>query len=106
MKYFILAGFSFLLVSCGSSVHQVHVSDFELVKGKKIEAHAQRKEILYGSETNYVNEAYQRLQDQCKQGQIHGITTRYFTDLGFFSWTNYIVMQGTLRSINLFKLSL
>ena len=95
MKYLILAGLGFVMVSCASSTHQVHVSDFDPVQGKKIEARSQRTEILFGQETNYANEAYEQLKNQCPQGQIHGITTRHLTELGFFSWTNHVVMQGT-----------
>ena len=43
--------------------------------------------------TEYVDEAYQRLLDQC-QGDIVGVNTRYSTKLGFLSFKNTVEMQA------------
>jgi hypothetical protein len=34
------------------------------------------------------------LQKQCAAGNIYGISSKYYTDHGFFSWTNNLEMQG------------
>lgn len=43
--------------------------------------------------TDYVDEAYQRLLSQCT-GDIVGINTRYSTKLGFLSYKNTVEMQA------------
>ncbi len=43
--------------------------------------------------TDYVDEAYQRLLAQCT-GDIVGINTRYSTKLGFLSFRNTVEMQA------------
>lgn len=45
-------------------------------------------------DTNYVNEARKNLIAKCPNGDIQGVTTRYSTSLGFFSWDNKVLMQG------------
>lgn len=87
-----------LFSSCAHSVHQVHTSDFDpyapIESGKMISAQAEQFVILgFTSETEYVNQAYQKLMAQCP-GRITGITTQLSTSLGFFSWTNKTLMQG------------
>ena len=44
--------------------------------------------------TDYVEQAYRDLQNQCPKGEIQGIVTHYSTSHGFFSWTNVMDMQG------------
>ncbi|MBP6217143.1 MAG: hypothetical protein KA436_00995 [Oligoflexales bacterium] len=88
---------AFLLSSCVHSVHQVGVSDFEPFggNGKGIESQAEQFVIMgVTSETNYADEAYQMLLSQCQGGEIRGVFTRYSTSLGFFSWTNKILIKG------------
>lgn len=87
-----------LFSGCAHSVHQVHTSDFDpaapIEAGKMISAQAEQFVILgFTSETEYVNQAYQKLMAQCP-GRITGITTQLSTSLGFFSWTNKTLMQG------------
>lgn len=43
--------------------------------------------------TDYVDEAYRRLLDQC-EGDIVGVNTRYSTKLGFLSYKNTVEMQA------------
>lgn len=50
--------------------------------------------LSFASDTDYVNDAYRELQRKCRGGDIVGITTEFSTDLGFFSWTNRILMQA------------
>lgn len=90
------------LINCAHSVHQVHVSDFKnensyyaLEQGQMIKAQSEQFVIMgFVQETDYVNQAKNRLINQCPQGQIIGISTQFLTSLGFFSWTNKILMQG------------
>jgi hypothetical protein len=89
----------FVFGSCAHSVHQVHMSDFKpyesFTAGKWIKAEASQHVIFwFVKETNYVNQAREKLIAQCPKGDIQGITTRYSTSLGFFNWDNKIVMQG------------
>jgi hypothetical protein len=91
--------FVLTLVGCAHSVHQVHTSDFlpgaPIESGEMVKGSAEQFVILgFASETNYVNQAYQRLMGACPDGAITGITTQYTTALGFFSWRNKVLMQG------------
>ena len=84
---------------CAYSVHQVHTSDFtpyrSIKSGKMVKSYAEQFVILgITDNTDYVDQAYASLKRRCKGGIVSGITTEYSTDLGFFSWTNKIHMQG------------
>lgn len=88
-----------LLSGCAHSIHEVHVSDFvpaeKLEKGDVVTARSEQFVVLgITQETNYVDQARERLMAACPQRPISGITTQYSTSLGFFSWTNKILMQG------------
>lgn len=85
--------------SCTHSVHLVNFSDQRpykrLTDGKQISAHTEQFSVLgFNGDTNYVELAYQKLQSQCPQGKVTAITTKYYTDHGFFSWTNHLEMNG------------
>jgi hypothetical protein len=95
MKILIISSFLFL-VSCAHSIHQSHTSDFKNMKpgSKLIESQAEQFSIMgFNTETEYVNKAFSSLIKQCP-GRVTGITTRYSTSLGFFSWTNKVKMTG------------
>ncbi len=86
-------------VSCTYSVHQVPISGFSPYggesAGKAIESHSKQFVIMgFVDETQYANQAYLNLQNQCKDGVVTGIATKFYTEHGFFSWTNHVVMQG------------
>lgn len=89
--------FIFLILSaCAHSIHQSHTSDFKDMKpnAKAIESSSEQFSIMgFNTETAYVEKAFLDLKKQCK-GRITGITTKYSTSLGFFSWTNKIKMNG------------
>ncbi|MGZ3744910.1 MAG: hypothetical protein ACXWRE_09725 [Pseudobdellovibrionaceae bacterium] len=95
---FLLAGL-LLLSGCAYSVHEVYISDFgaykKLEQGEVVKASTEQFVIMgFIYDTNYVDQARRKLIAQCPQGEISGISTQYSTDLGFFSWTNKILMQG------------
>lgn len=84
------------LVGCTHSVHQVHTSDFNGMKpgAKAVESLGEQFVVMgFVTQTDYVDQAYRNLQKQCS-GTITGITSRYSTSLGFFSWTNKVKMKG------------
>ncbi len=87
------------LAGCAHSVHEVHTSDFlpaaAITSGRMIKVKTEQFVVLgIKGNTDYVNEAYGKLMSACPNGSITGITTQYSTSLGFFSWTNKILMQG------------
>ncbi|MCS6839084.1 MAG: hypothetical protein NZ480_09635 [Bdellovibrionaceae bacterium] len=87
------------LWGCAHSVHQVHVVEagpyVEYAAGKVVKAKAEQFVIFhFVFDTDYVDQCYRRLLEQCPGGHITGVTTRYWTSLGFFSWTNKVEMQG------------
>lgn len=96
----ILAMLSFLfLASCAHSIHEVHTSDFlpgaPIESGRMVRAASEQFVVLgFVDNTNYVDQAYGELMSACPKGKVTGITTQYSTSLGFFSWTNKILMQG------------
>ena len=96
---FVFAIIISFLLGCTYSVHQVPLSDFrpyvDSSKGKPIESHTKQFVILgFANETHYVDQAYQQLQTQCANGTVTGIASKYYSEHGFFSWTNHLVMQG------------
>lgn len=87
------------LASCAHSVHEVHTSDFlpgaPIESGEMVKAYSEQFVVLgFVGQTDYVDQAYTKLMSECSGGAISGITTQYSTSLGFFSWTNKILMQG------------
>jgi hypothetical protein len=100
-KMKILLVFLLLFVNaCTHSVHMVNFTDFKPYSSsnksaKLVKAKTEQFVVLwYADNTNYVNEAYKKLQDQCPRGVVTGIATQFYTSHGFFSWTNHLVMQG------------
>lgn len=88
-----------VLAGCAHSVHQVHTSDFlpmaEIEAGDMVKGYGEQFVILgFVQDTNYVNQAYAQIQGACPKGRLTGITTQHSTSLGFFSWTNKVLMQG------------
>ena len=84
---------------CTHSIHLVHVSDYgpyaRYTDGKVIKASSEQFVIMgFRGDTKYVEQAMERLVDQCPKGRIQGITTQFSTSHGFFSWHNKILMQG------------
>lgn len=91
--------FFLFLASCAHSIHEVHTSDFlpsaPIESGNIVKASSEQFVIMgFTDNTNYVDDAYNKLLQSCPQGRITGITTQYSTALGFFSWTDKILMQG------------
>jgi hypothetical protein len=77
----------------------VHVGDFSPwsspAKGQMIEAKSEQFVIMqFVDNTDYVDQARQKLMEKCEGGRVTGITTQFSTSLGFFSWTNKILMRG------------
>lgn len=89
-----LALLSFLFLgACAHSVHLYKV-DNSTQTGQLIESQSEQFVVMgFTQDTNYVNQAFDKLKAQC-HGRIEGINTRYSTSLGFFSWTNKIRMRG------------
>ena len=85
-----------ITAGCAHSIHESQTSDFREMKAwaPQIEAASEQFVIMgFVTDTNYVNSAFNELQTKCP-GRITGITTKYSTSLGFFSWTNKIRMTG------------
>jgi hypothetical protein len=86
---------------CWSSVHEYQAAGYASVRREgppiittPIESDATQHVILgITNNTDYVDEAYDRLQEQCS-GEIVGVNTRYSTNLGFLSYTNEVKMQA------------
>lgn len=115
MKLTYLVIWSLLISSCVHSVHQVHTSDFSKVEqlnslskdSRKIVKVKKEQFVILGftQQTNYINQAYDELLMKCN-GPITGITTQLSASLGFFSWTNKVLIQGwCLNSDSLTKSS-
>ncbi len=99
-KILLVAFFFGALSACTHSLHVAHVGDFsptfkDYSKGELVKAKAEQFVIMgFVSDTEYVDVAYRKLQENCPRGTIQGITTQYSTSHGFFSWTNVVEMQG------------
>ena len=96
---FILLIIIFIFISCSHSVHLVHMSDQKLdqkiTAGKKIKAQSEQTVILgFVFDTNYVEEARNKLIASCPSGEISNIMTRYSTSHAFFHWKNIIYTEA------------
>jgi hypothetical protein len=89
-----------LLAACTHSLHLSHVSDFSpsykgYAQGELVRARTEQFTVMgFVQDTKYVNDAYQKLAQNCPTGAVQGITTQFSTSHGFFSWTNVVEMQG------------
>lgn len=92
-----------IFAGCAHSIHDVYMSDAgdrysSLESGKVVRGRAEQFVILgFVTETNYVDVAKNQLIAQCPTGEISSITTQYSTSLGFFSWTNKVLMEGLCK---------
>ncbi len=86
------------LGGCSHSIHMVNVNGFEhslpIEKALYVEASAEQKVIFwFAHDTNYVDEAKNKLLAQC-DGDIRAVSTQFSTSHGFMHWTNKILMKG------------
>lgn len=84
---------------CVHSVHINHTSDFNTTKPlaeyRQIATRSEQLVILgLVGQTDYADEAYRRLMNQCENGMVTGIQTRYSTSHNFLSWKNVVEMKG------------
>lgn len=85
------------LSACTHAVHLVNFSDSRPYgkAGTPIQAQGEQFVVLgFAFDTKYVDQTYVQLQRQCANGTVTGISTKYFTDHGFFSWTHRLIMDG------------
>lgn len=101
MRWSVLAALALGLGSsaCSYSIHQVHATDLltEVPRGRSrvISAEATQDVFLYlTTSTDYVDQAYNRLLNQCPGGEIVGIQGRHSTAHSFLSYTNKMVLRG------------
>ena len=91
---------SLLFMGCTHSLHMAHVSDFaptyqEYRKGELVKARTEQWTFMgFTGNTDYVDQAYRQMIAECPNGSIQGIVSQYSTSHGFFSWTNFVDMQG------------
>jgi hypothetical protein len=96
MKFLFLILMLFM-VGCAHSVHIVGFSDYRPYTNSGTIVKSETKQFVifwFTDNTQYVDLAYQKLMQQCPGGSITGIGTKFYTNLGFFSWTNKLEMQG------------
>jgi hypothetical protein len=100
MKLLSIITLTSLLIGCTHSLHVAHVSDFSpsfksYSQGELVRARQEQFTVMgFVTETNFVDQAYRRLEQQCPKGQIQGITSQFSTSHAFFSWTNVLELQG------------
>lgn len=91
-----------LILNCMSSVHHFNQSEpmtfQEFSSAKKISSDSEQFVFLwFASDTNYVEEAVEKLNSQCPDGKVDQIGTTFKTKLGFLSWTNQLHLVGYCR---------
>ena len=91
-----------MLSACTSSIHMSQVdvgsnSQNALNNGKIIEIEKSQKNILgFVYDTNYVDQAYTNLLQQCPRGTAM-INVEYLTNHGFLSWTDKIRIKAICK---------
>ncbi len=92
MKILLVTLSLFTFTACTHSVHLYHVSEYEGASksGRVIKAEGVQYVVLnFVFETDYVDQAYASLREQCS-GRITNINTRYSTSHSFLSWYNKV----------------
>ena len=99
MKIVMILGL--MLTGCAHSIHNAGILEMQgipIESGEVVRAEAQQFVIMgFASETQYVNQAYKKLLAECPNKSISAIGHRHSTSLGFFSWTNKLVLQGLCK---------
>jgi len=79
-------------IGLGKSVHQYSLEENSLGLQSKnqrnISAESNQNVVFATSNTDFSDEAYQQLLEQCPKGRIVNITARHSTSLGFFAYKN------------------
>lgn len=100
-KLIALAAIIAVTTGCVESLHDVYVSNFAPTEGKLVEVRSEQWTFMgFVDDTAYVDEAHASLIAKCPDGRLENITTQYSTDLGFFSWTNRVLMKGYCTQAN------
>lgn len=98
----VLAAVAVLACGCSYSMHEYQAAGYAPATQTSgpprqavwIHARANQGVVLGVTDnTDYVDEAYQRLLSQCP-GDIVAVNTRYSTKLGFLSYRNTVEMQA------------
>jgi len=98
----VLAAVAVLACGCSYSMHEYQAAGYAPATQTSgpprqavwIHSRANQGVILGVTDnTDYVDEAYQRLLSQCS-GDIVAVNTRYSTKLGFLSYRNTVEMQA------------
>lgn len=92
----VLAAIACLASACTHSVHQVAMSNFgDLRQGRVVHAEAEQFVVLsLATSTDFADEAYARLLQQCPDGVLRGIQARHSTSHSFLSYTNRLHMRA------------
>jgi len=85
-----------LLSACTHSVHQIAMSGFGDIRGAHVvEAQAEQFVVLsLATNTDFADEAFARLLQQCPDGVLRGIQARHSTSHSFLSYTNRLRMRA------------
>ena len=86
------------VISCTHSIHISHMSDilpYAQKKGRFIDVEVHRAVFWdFIFDTNYVEEARQKLMNECPDAEITAINTKYITSHGFLSYTDKIRIRA------------
>ena len=104
MKQLLLC-LSILMTGCTHSIHISHMSDISAntpsainMDQHVVEVSSEQSVVLgFVFDTDYVNQAYQELQQKCPS-EIVAVNTQYSTSHGFLHWTNKIRMKAICAS--------
>lgn len=103
-RLILLACFAPLAGGCalglGKSLHQYSLNETlsetpPNAKARPIESSALQNVFILTSNTDFPDEAYLELLDQCRKGRIVNIVAKHTTDLGLLAYQNKMVLSGT-----------
>lgn len=87
-----------LLSGCTHSVHQVALGNFDDLppdaRLRPVQAETAQRVFIAATDTDFTDEAMERLAASCPRGQVVGIQARHSTSLGFFVYTNKLKLTG------------
>jgi hypothetical protein len=89
------------LTGCATAVHQVSPSvgprhDPATASVRLVRSTGEQQVILgFVQQTAYVDAAWARLLDQCRDGELQWVTATSSTQLGFLSYRNQLAFEAT-----------
>jgi hypothetical protein len=90
--------FSGCAIGLGKSLQEYSLTDppenYGQYRHRDIQASVTQNVVFATGDTDFADQAYQTLLDECPKGRIINVSARYATDLGFLAYKNTLRIRG------------